>query len=245
MTITEYALFQSFFIITFGILTIKLAEGHLKKRDVINAALFGFFGWLIAFVRIIPIQIYQIIVLSLNGVNYLDRQELLNSPVIYSYQFNIIGPLLSGLFEEPIRYFFLREAVRTIDQPSRKRATIIFGLAWAYAEIAILSLDILSENTIPFSSLLLSGYERIVATIFHVALSRFSLYLINFNFKKGIFEAIAVHDSVNLIALVMLLELQDNPLQLYIIEGVFTVIVIAYIVYLHFRLPRQPPRQDL
>ncbi|RMG41811.1 MAG: YhfC family intramembrane metalloprotease [Methanobacteriota archaeon] len=238
MGLLVYIGLQLFFLILFSLPVLGLRD-RVSQGTLARAFAYGFAGWLLAFLRIILIQIWQIFVLVRHGVNYLDSAEITHSPVIYSYEFNLLGPILSGLFEEPVRYLLLFAALKhPEDRNLRKYLPLVFGLGWAYSEILIVTLPFLNAPSVDAFSLSVSVYERAIATVLHVCLTYVVLYG-KIDRKRSLWLAILVHDLINTVLVVMMLELRhlDPTLLVYLLEGVLTFLVGVFVLYarIHIR----------
>lgn len=240
MALLHYLLYQITFLVLFSLPLLWL-RNRVPKGLMARAFAFGFVGWLLAFLRIILIQLWQVFVLIRHGVNYLDSEAVLNSPVIYSYEFNLVGPLLSGLFEEPVRYLLLFVALKDAsDRDLRKYVPLVFGLGWAYSEILVVTLGFIDVQAVSGLNLTISMYERLVATVLHVCLTYVVLYA-KIDGKRSLLLAILVHDLVNTTLVVMLLELRhmDPVAFTFLIEGVLTAMVGLFAVYVRVHVNRR------
>ncbi len=232
MGLSDYLLFQTVFLILFTLFLLPI-RNRIPKGMLARTFALGFAGWLLAFLRIILIQLWQLFLLIRSGVNYLNAEEVANSPVVYTYEFNLIGPLLSGLFEEPVRYLFLFAALKDpSDRSVRKYLPLVFGLGWAYSEIMVVTLGFISVGSVSGVNLAISMYERIMATLLHVCLTYVVLYA-RIDRKRSLWLAILVHDAINTAVVIMLLELRHlEPLRLtLLVEGLLTVMVLLFVGY--------------
>ncbi len=235
MAIVDYLLYQSLFVVLFSLSILYFAR-PLGRGKILTAFFLGFVGWLLAYLRIILIQLYQIAILIRHGIDFLDSEAILNSDVIYTYEFNIMGPLLSGLFEEPVRYVLIYFVLKTgQDLTERKHVPLVFGLGWSLSEIIVLTVGIIGVPEFPLESFMISAYERVIATIFHISMSYVVVYA-KFDNRRSLWLAVVAHIMLNMVLLVMLLELRwlDTLQRLLVIEGVLTL-VVAIVVFLSFR----------
>ncbi|MHA2502417.1 MAG: hypothetical protein ACXAE3_06100 [Candidatus Kariarchaeaceae archaeon] len=238
MAMSHFLIYNSFF----AILVISVIAWVRDRPDFANGDhvhkisqlfILGFIGWILAFSRVIIISLYQVLVLVNAGVDLTDEAAIAAAPVVQTFGFNIIGPLLSGPFEETVRFllllYILKQCINPID---RKYAPLIFGLAWGLGEIVVLTLGFIAVDTITLENLLISGYERIFAVALHICFSYIVIYG-KFDNKRSLLLSILLHSGINTLVLVMLFETTGlSPLAaVFMIEGVFSVVVILLVFY--------------
>ncbi|MFA5332869.1 MAG: hypothetical protein WC376_00015 [Candidatus Nanoarchaeia archaeon] len=187
-------------IIPFLIMLFYFSRLDYKKYLVF---IFGIIGWLAAFVLRIPL---------LNQVSLTA-----NFWVIM-----LLPSLLSGLFEEGVRYLSLRFA------PHAKRNFFLFAIGWSFAEILIIYcfniVYFLSFNQqVSFVDALPGLIERFSATILHLAFT--IIVLKSLKNKKLLGLAMGLHIAVNLFGILLL----TFNLNVWIIELI--LILLAFLVY--------------
>ena len=177
----------------------------------------------------------------LGALCFIVSQPLLRIPILNYLQnttdfmlFYALNPLLigiliafsAGVFEEAFRFIikslFLKEVKFGILEP------IIFGFGHGLAEALILLVPALF--IMPFSSLYLAIFERLLAIILHIGLSViiWNGFQLNKRYKYlGI--AIIVHGLVN--SMIPIFSFSKN--RIIIIEGFLALICIVLVVYIY------------
>jgi uncharacterized membrane protein YhfC len=176
---------------------VYVARSH---RALWVAFLWGWAGWLIALVlRLIPVQIPQVLFL-----------HQIQTDVTAALLFGFYASALAGLFEEGIRYFFLRRpALR-----ASGKTILSFGLGWGLGEAIILFVPALAllplvPGPAPSTLAILPGaLERNLAIIAHVALTFIVLHAVAG--RRGLLVlAIGLHFALNAAALSILILTAD------------------------------------
>ena len=135
----------------------------------------GAFGWIIAYLHTFILQIIKAIIYIGEGVDFdvITEEELVSLPINFTYKMLIWGPILSALFMEGIRFLFI---LKSDIKKDRKFLPLLFGLGWAFGETFVFSL---SNYNSDFSFVMvISVYERLIYTAFHVAMSYLVYYAI-------------------------------------------------------------------
>ena len=240
MSFTHYLGYQAFFILIIGFILYRItqqsdyASGEYvhKMRKIF---LFGFVGWILAFLRIILIQIIQVVLLINAGVDLTDPEAITNAAIVQSYAFNMIGPILAGIFEEIVRFFLLMKVIgMALNKVDRKYIPLIFGTGWALSEIMLITIGIIAPPEIALLGLAISAYERIIAMILHVSLTYIVLYG-KFDNKKSMWLAVIIHIIIDGLLVVLLLELTlDGLTAALVIEGILTLSVALLVVFTRY-----------
>ena len=243
MTLYDFIFYQVFFILVISVVFITIIRGKQYREaehlhNLQRIIFYGFIGWIIAFLRIILIQIYQVLLLVQAGVDINNVDAISTAPITQTYLFNIIGPLLSGIFEEGVRYFLLMRVIgEAKNRVDRKYIPVIFGMSWAYSEILILTLGFIGSDPISTTNLFISGYERLIAMMAHVSFT-YLVYYAKYTNKKSLWISIILHTVFNLIALVMVMEVGSSTFNdTLLIEAVLTVFafIIVGFTYLYLK----------
>ncbi|MHA1584454.1 MAG: hypothetical protein ACTSVU_06970 [Promethearchaeota archaeon] len=153
--------------------TVKNAE---EKKPFVWQFLIGAGGWTLALVlRIIPLQLLQTSSIAILG------GDLSNNASVQTYASNFLvqiwGPILAGVFEEGMRYFIYK-GYRPLHK-DHKKSPFIYGLGWTSAEIVVIAiLPIAFSHNLTWISGLISLFERLVASTFHIAMAFIVFYAI-------------------------------------------------------------------
>ncbi len=167
-----------------------------------------------------------------------------------------LGALMAGLFEEGIKYGFLKKAPRFID--SVKHA-LCFGLGWGLCEafllyvLTVLLYGFLYEwlitiVTLPPEPVLILNFmagavERNIAILFHVSATIIVALAVWHNrfFFAGV--AILAHFLFDFIPLILLqfvfYPFLPSTIALILVEGLFAVFAILFLVLAYYLLKRE------
>lgn len=199
----------------------------------------GAFGWIIALLRTVILQIIQVSIYISSGVdfNVITETELANLPINFTYKMLIWGPILSAIFMESIRFLFILKSAIKRD---RKFLPLVFGLGWSFGETFVLSLpNIQSEFHIV---IIISVYERLIYTVFHVAMSYLVYYAIYENKlsnKLSLWLAMLANFTVNFFIVLTIIELRDTDLwnsdnYLLVLVGGLTVVISVFVLFVKY-----------
>lgn len=239
--LTSFLIFNIYFIIVFWVVIIQInKKSNLGFGDLGRVFIYGASGWILAYLRVILIQLYQLLILTRHNIDYrtITAAQLAENPLIYTYEFNIMGPVLAGAIEEGVRFLIIANS-RT--RQNKSTFLVTSGLGWAFGEILIITLPAIYTD---FSGInfYVSIYERTIASIIHVMFA-FIVFLSLFEKKKiSLWLAMFMHFLVDFILLVLILELNvdDGVTWILIIEGVLTVVVALMVIFTKFYWwPRQ------
>jgi len=187
-------------IIPFLVILVYYARKDYRKY---LAFLVGFLGWLIAFILRLPI--------------------LANISVLKELWIVLLVPaLMSGLFEEMIRYLALKYL------SVAKKSFFLFAMGWSLCEVLIifnfnLYSYLMLNQQLSFVSTLPGLVERLSATIVHLALT--IMVIKSFKNKKFLVYAMLIHSGLNVIGSLMLLA----NFNIWLIEAM--LLVLAAMIY--------------
>ncbi len=199
----------------------------------------GAFGSIIALLYTIVLQIVKTVIYIGDGVdfNIITEEELSLLPINFTYKLLIWGPILSAIFMEPIRFLFILKSDMKKD---RKFMPLLFGLGWSFGEIVVLSLSNIESD---FSiAIIFSVYERLIYTVFHVAMSYLVYYAIYENKitnKLSLWIAMLANFILNFYMASIINELRYTDLfnsdnYLLVVVGGLTVVVSVIVVFVKY-----------
>jgi len=156
---------------------------------------------------------------------YFLRYPLLSA----ASNFNIIAYLviasaLAGIFEETVRYFIMKYYRKAADNP------VILGLGWGIAEAVILyalylAWLLMQNQAITLMNALPGAFERITATLLHVALSL--IVVKGLKNRKYLYLGMLVHFLVNIVAVMLASILLLN---VWLVEGIILIMTICAVI---------------
>ena len=222
------------FIMVFYIFLARKAP--ISPSHVFKLFMLGVAGWLIAyFLRVPLIQLIQINILTQMGIDYMDVQAV--SQYATYIPLIIWGPLFAGIFEGSFRYLLASKSKDL--KTNRKRLVAIYGLGWSSVEIFILIIlpNLLSDLTadVAVFGVMISFFERVMATVFHITLSYIAIYG-SFEPKGKKFSywlVVILHslgDGIILVWIVAFSDLSLMDAQMYNISLEVTFAVYVFII---------------
>lgn len=254
---TEYdknLVMVSILIVPMVVITLNIFVAYLVNQQQINQELLfllviGALGWLVAFLRIFPLQVLQYLVLSYLGADLQDPDS------IAKYSDNVLfivwGPIFAGLFEGYFRYYFINRYQDHFHQNSRLSELIIFGLGWSNGEILILYLfqglnvDTLYHTNLLDPYLLAALIERISATLVHVSLSIMVIYAIfRFDHKVSLYLVMILHFLFDFTIILWILLFQDRS-DLTYLWSLEIMLFLTAVLYFFIAVKLWRPHREL
>ncbi|MHA1616799.1 MAG: YhfC family glutamic-type intramembrane protease [Candidatus Njordarchaeales archaeon] len=225
---------MEYFIAIFSLIVLALLPWLLYfiwysrlKAKYVKFFLIGGIGWLLALLARTPI---------------LMALQLMPNQLVQG----VIASLLAGIFEECFRFFFIQ---KFLGGEFSSGNGISFGVGWGVFEIILmhtlnlivllviisLNISIPGQEIPPPDELFIGGlvgvYERIVVTTLHVGLTLVIIHAIKN--RLWLYFAITYHFLVDFVAVTMAITLETTLANLWLIEGVITLLVIIlYVIIL-------------
>ncbi len=229
-----------------------IATRNHERRILFKILVLGALGWTVAFLlRLVPLGILQSMALLILGADFSDSESI--ASLSYHPLVIIWGPILATLFEEGVRYFIILKHEPVERNPSL--GPLSLGLGWSSAEILLIygasavavaftpGLQEPSEWVLVF----LGGFERISATIIHVALSYLVLQAKSEQFPRtvSLWLAMVFHLVINGLAITwlqlagVLIGNDALLLSLSLEIGIF-IVALAVLSFVHYYwIPRK------
>lgn len=211
--------------------------------------IYGGLGWTIAFViRLLPLQIVQLIALVAMGADLTDPDSLTNVGVMATIVLAFIGSLFAGVFEEPTRYFILYRVPFAQSPQNRMKSAISFGIGWSAFEIILVNLlgyvNLLvaaPDTQIDLIDLLPNFFERSIVTVFHVSMTMMIIYAIferPMSRKTSLWMAIFLHFLLDFVAAGIIVpivgsSIEDPLVAVWVIEGLLAVVILLIYLFVY------------
>ncbi|MHA1304103.1 MAG: hypothetical protein ACTSPI_10425 [Candidatus Heimdallarchaeaceae archaeon] len=255
MNILQFIISLSTLIVIITVLYFIIVRKTERKGTFFWIFFIGAIAWVVAlFLRLIPLQLLQTLMLVFLGVNITNSEELLayaTHPLVI-----IWGPILAGLFEEFVRYFCSSQ-LKDVRKDSFK-GPFILGLGWTTGEILFLylssaikiSVDPTLQWLIDSWSIVFAGFfERLVASAFHIFMSFLVFYAIfekEWRKKIGLWVAIFLHFVLDSIIIIWIVIVPlEGALFIWTLEGALFLFVLAVGIWVFkYWIPKQKKRLE-
>lgn len=168
-------------------------------------------------------------------LNLLNTNITINKfQILYPILYSLFLAFSAGIFEEGFRFLFRKYIIKN---GSNKNYAIIFGLGHGLIEVAYLLFILISSGVnISTMNLLVAGYERVLAVIFHVGMTVFIWDgFLKAKENRNLLLAILFHGLFNSVPIFSDF-IGGGFLLIYTILTIYCIIILIYIKKSRFNL---------